>query len=106
MTTFNDREKAAEAKYAHDEENTFKIAVRRNKLLGLWVAEQLGKSGASAEDYAKEVIQSDFDQPGDDDVFAKVWADLQAAGSTLSEHQVRRQMDDLKILARQQITSE
>ncbi len=106
MTTFNDREKAAEAKYAHDEENSFKITVRRNKLLGLWVAEKIGKSGASAEDYAKEVVKSDFDEPGDNDVFQKVWADLQAAGSDLSEHQVRREMDDLMVTAREQILSE
>lgn len=106
MTSFKDREKAAEAKYVHDEENAFKINVRRNKLLGRWVAEQLGKSGASAEDYAKDVVQSDFDRPGDDDVFEKVWTDLQAAGSTLSEHQVRRQMDDLMATAREQIASE
>ena len=106
MTTFNDREKAAEAKYAHDEETTFKITVRRNKLLGLWVAEKLGKSGASADDYAKDVIQADFDEPGDEDVFRKIWGDLQAAGVELSEHQVRRQMEDLEVAAREQILSE
>jgi hypothetical protein len=106
MTSFKDREKAAEAKYVHDEENTFKITVRRNKLLGMWVAEQLGKSGASAEEYAKEVVQADFDRPGDEDVFEKVWGDLQAAGSTLSEHQVRRQMEDLMATAREQIAAQ
>ena len=76
MTTFDKREKSFEAKYAHDQEILFKIGARRNKLLGQWMAEQLGLDGADAEAYAKAVIASDFEKPGDEDVFEKVWAKL------------------------------
>ena len=72
MSNFDDREKAQEAKYAHDQEISFKANARRNKLLGLWVAEQLGLSGDAADAYAREVIESDFEEPGDEDVFRKV----------------------------------
>jgi hypothetical protein len=106
MTTFDDREKAAEAKYAHDEETDFKVKVRRNKLLGLWIGEKLGKSGSDLTDYAQDVIKSDFEAPGDEDVFQKVWADVQAAGVDVSEHQIRREMETLLATARQQIISE
>ena len=106
MSTFDDREKTYEAKYAHDQETNFKIQARRNKLLGEWAAEQLGLSGADAEAYAKQVIVADFDEPGDEDVFKKVWSDLQAKGVDISEHRVRKQMGDLLETARQQVTSE
>jgi hypothetical protein len=106
MTTFDKREKSFEAKYAHDQETVFKIGARRNKLLGLWMAEHLGLEGADADAYAKQVIASDFEKPGDEDVFEKVWSDVQGKGLDLSEAQVRQQMRSLLEVAREQITSE
>ncbi len=106
MTTFDKREKSFEAKYAHDQEILFKIGARRNKLLGQWMAEQLGLDGADAEAYAKAVIASDFEKPGDEDVFEKVWADVQSKGLSLTEAQVRQQMQDLLETARDQVTAE
>lgn len=105
MTTMKDREDGFERKFAMDEEQRFKAAARRNKLLGLWAAEKLGKSGADAEAYAKEVIVADFVEAGDDDVFRKVKADLEAAGANQSEHQIRRKMDELMAVAIEQIKS-
>ena len=95
MATFEEREKAHEAKWAQDQETTFKIGVRRNKLLGLWAAELMGVSGAAAETYAKEVVESDFREPGEEDVFEKVMADLKDKGVDVSEHRVRKEMSDL-----------
>jgi hypothetical protein len=106
MNTFNDREKTFEKKFAHDEETNFKITARRNKLLGLWVAEHLGLEGDEAEAYAKQVVRADFEEPGEEDVFRKVWGDLQAKELDLSEHRVRRQMADLMEEAREQIVNE
>ena len=93
MTTFDNRKDTAEKKFALDAELEFKAEARRNKLLGLWVAEQLGKSGEEAAAYAKTVIAADFQEAGDEDVFRKVRADLPAA---VSDHVIRRQMDELK----------
>tara|TARA_R110002167_G_scaffold67979_3_gene192021 strand:- start:159 stop:479 length:321 start_codon:yes stop_codon:yes gene_type:complete len=106
MSTFKDREKSYEAKYAHDQETNFKIHARRNKLLGEWVAGELGLTGADAEAYAKQVVVADFDEPGDEDVYRKVWGDLQAKGVDISEHRVRKQMSELLDTARRQVTSE
>lgn len=106
MNSFNDREKAFEAKYAHDQETNFKINARRNKLLGLWAAGEMGLTGDAADAYAKDVIKSDFEEAGDEDVFRKVWGDLQAKGADISEHRLRQRMADLLDEARQQITSE
>ncbi len=103
MTTFDKREDAFEKKFAHDEELQFKAAARRNKLLGLWVAEKLGLSGDKAEEYAKSVVIADLQEAGDQDVIAKVLADLKAAGIEQSEHQIRRTMDELMALAIEQI---
>lgn len=105
MANFDDREKAFESKYGRDQENEFKVVARRNKLLGLWVAEKLGKSGDAAADYAKEVVTADFEEVGHDDVVRKVMGDLSAAGIDLSEHLVRSEMDKLLHTARQQIES-
>ncbi len=80
MTTFDKREEGFEKKFAHDEELRFKATARRNKLLGLWAAEQLGKSGADADAYAKEVVVADFEEAGDDDVLRKVAGDLAGKG--------------------------
>jgi len=106
MTTFDEREKGFEAKYKHDQELQFKVGARRNKLLGLWAAELLGLSGDDATAYAREVIESDFDEPGDDDVLRKVHGDLSAKGVDKSEHQVRKHMDELMDVARRQIMEE
>ena len=106
MSTFDKREKSYEAKYAHDQETVFKINARRNKLLGEWIAEHLGLSGDEAAAYAKQVVVAEFEEAGDEDVFRKVWGDLQAKGIDLSEHRVRKQMSDLLETARQQVTSE
>jgi hypothetical protein len=95
MTTFNDREKGFENKFAHDEELRFKASARRNKLLGLWAAEKLGKVGADADAYAKTVVLADFEEVGDDDVLRKVKSDFEAANIDQSEHQIRFAMDEL-----------
>jgi hypothetical protein len=95
MTTFDRRQDAFEAKFARDEELKFKAEARRNKLLGLWAAEKLGKSGADADAYAKEVVATDFEEIGDEDVFRKIRGDFDAAGVEQSDHQIRRTMTDL-----------
>ena len=95
MSSFDKREDRFEKKFAHDEELRFKANARRNKLLGLWAAEKLGKAGADAEAYAKTVVMSDFEEAGDDDVFRKVRKDFAAGGVTQSDHQIRRTMDEL-----------
>ena len=91
MTTFDKREEGFEKQFAHDEELRFKAMARRNKMLGLWAAGVLGKSGADAEAYAKEVVLADFEEAGDNDVLGKVVKDLQPKGIT--EQQVRAQTD-------------
>jgi hypothetical protein len=103
MSTFDKREEGFEKKFAHDEELRFKATARRNKLLGLWVAEKLGKTGAEADAYAKAVVMSDFEEAGDDDVFRKVKADLDAANAGQSDHQIRRTMDELMATAIAQV---
>lgn len=100
MSTFDERENAFEAKFAHDEEMQFKATARRNKLLGLWAAELLGKSGDDAEDYAKEVIRSDFEEAGDDDVLRKVAGDL---GDKSDADAIRAKMTELMAEAKAQI---
>ena len=105
MTTFDKREEGFEKKFAHDEELRFKAMARRNKLLGMWAAEKLGLSGAEAEAYAKDVVMSDFEAPGDDDVFAKVRKDFDAKSVAQSDHQLRRTMDELLETAIAQIKS-
>ena len=106
MALFDDRKKGQEGKYAHDQETLFKAGVRRNKLLGLWLAEQMGKSGDDADAYAKGVIESDFDRPGDDDVLEKVMADVKAAGLDIDGHKMRARMDALMEEAIAQIQAE
>lgn len=103
MTSMKDREEGFERKFAHDEEQKFKALARRNRLLGLWAAEKLGKSGADAEAYAKDVVVADFVEAGDEDVFRKVKADLDAANTGLSEHQIRRKMEELMAVALEQL---
>ena len=103
MTTFDDREDKFEKKFAHDAELRFKAEARRNKLLGLWAAGLLGKSGDDAQAYAKEVIKADFEEAGDEDVFRKIRKDFDAARVEQSDHQIRRTMDELMTEAVRQI---
>ncbi|HYK79075.1 MAG TPA: DUF1476 domain-containing protein [Micropepsaceae bacterium] len=103
---FEKREKSFEAKWAHDEELRFKTYARRNKLLGLWAAAEMGIIGPAADAYAKEVIASDFERPGDEDVFEKVQRDFAGRGVAISDHLVRRKMEELLQVAKRQIESE
>ncbi len=103
MTTFDKRKEGFENKFAHDEELRFKATARRNKLLGLWAAEKLGKTGEEAESYAREVIRADMQEAGEEDVFRKVRGDFDAAGVDQSDHQIRRTMEELLIEAAAQI---
>ena len=103
MTTFDNRKDAAEKKYAHDAELEFKATARRNKLLGLWVAEKIGKTGADAEAYARSVVMADFEEAGDEDVFRKIRKDFDSAQVSESDHVIRRTMDELMAKAIEQI---
>ncbi len=103
MTTFDDRERAAEAKYAQDEQLKFKLMARRNKLLGLWAADLIGLAGADAEAYAKTVVLSDLEEVGDDDVFRKVRGDFDTAGVNRTDARIREQMAELLPVAREQL---
>ena len=94
-----------EKKFALDEELRFKATARRNKLLGQWAAEKLGKSGDEAEAYAKSIVMADFEEAGDDDVFRKVRKDFDGANVAQSDHQIRRTMDELMVTAIDQIKS-
>src|SRR3954469_23240133 len=95
MTTFDKRKDSFEKQFAHDEELKFKAEARRNKLLGLWAAEKLGKSGADADAYAKEVVAADFEEAGDADVLHKVLGDLTAKGTAATEAEIREKMSEL-----------
>ncbi|WP_346894700.1 DUF1476 domain-containing protein [uncultured Roseibium sp.] len=106
MSTFDKREEGFESKFAHDEELRFKASARRNKLLGLWAAEALGLEGDKAQEYAKEVVRADFEEPGDEDVFRKIRADFDAANVDQSDHQIRRTMDELMQKAVEQIRTQ
>jgi hypothetical protein len=106
MATFDDREKNFEQKYRHDKELEFKVNARRNKLLGLWVADQLGLPGDEREAYAKSVVMADFSRPGDSDVVDKVLADFKAKNLEMTEHRLRRYMDELLVTAKQQVMNE
>ena len=103
MTSMKDRENAFENKYAHDAEMQFKAEARRNKLLGLWAADLMGKSGDDAQAYATEVIKSDFQEAGDEDVYRKVKGDL---GDKVSEADLRAKMAELMISAKAQLIDE
>lgn len=103
MTTFDERKDAFEKKFAHDEELRFKATARRNKLLGLWAAEKLGKSGAEADAYAKEVVVADFEEAGDADVERKVKGDLMAGNVAVSDAELRAVMSELLLRAAEEI---
>lgn len=104
--SFQDREKAFEDKFKHDSELQFKVEVRRNKLLGLWVAELLGLKGEEADAYAREVVASDFEEAGDHDVVRKVLADFEARNVEMSEHRLRKKMEELVGVAKKQVMTE
>ncbi len=106
MATFDEREKAFEDKYKYDQELQFRVEVRRNKLLGLWVAELLGLEGVDAEAYAKEVVKADFEEPGVADVIRKIQGDAVPKNLDLSEHLIRKKMDEMTVIAKEQIMTE
>ncbi|GAA6165209.1 DUF1476 domain-containing protein [Pelagimonas sp. KU-00592-HH] len=103
MTTFDDRESAFENKFAHDEEMNFKAEARCNKLLGLWAAELLGKSGDEADEYAKTVVIADFEEAGHEDVVRKVVADLEGK---ITSDEIRSKRAELLVIAKEQIMQE
>jgi hypothetical protein len=103
VSSFDKREDSFEKKFAHDEELRFKATARRNKRLGLWAAEKLGKTGAEAEAYATAVINADMEEAGDEDVVRKLRKDFDAAGVAQSDHQIRRTMDEMLAVAAEEI---
>jgi len=103
MTTFDDRENAFENMFAHDEEMQFKAQARANKLLGLWAAELMGKTGEEAQAYAKEVIHADFEEAGHEDVFRKIAGDL---GAKADETTIRTKMVEFLAQAKEQLAKE
>jgi hypothetical protein len=104
MSGFDERKRGFEADFARDQDLSFRVTARRNRLLGLWAAERLGlAAGAAAEDYAKTVVAADFKAPGDDDVVEKVRCDLIAKGTKISAAEIRAELGRAVILARQQL---
>ena len=103
MSTFDDRENAFENKFAHDAEMQFKAEARRNKLVGLWAAGLLGKDGDAAEDYAKEVVKSDFEEAGHEDVYRKLFNDV---GHLSDEATIRSKMAEYMVEAKAQLMDE
>ncbi len=106
MASFEERGDAFEKKYAHDEQLKFKAEARRNKLLGLWAADKIGFTGEKAEEYAKEVIRADLEEPGDEDVFRKIRQDFDSHKVDQSDHQIRRTMEEKMVEAIEQIKQE
>jgi hypothetical protein len=106
MDSFDRRKEGFERKFAHDEELKFKAMARRNRLLGRWAAEKLGLTGAEAEAYARDVVNADFVTPGDEDVFSKLRQDFDAKKLAVSDHQIRRTMEELLAQAVEQIQAE
>jgi hypothetical protein len=103
MTSFDDRERAFDAKYARDEEMQFRILARRNRLLGEWAARLMGLNAAEAESYAKDVIRADFEEAGEEDVIRKVLGDLTSAGVDADEGKIREALGHKSVEARRQI---
>ena len=103
MTTFDDRERAFEAKCARDEEMQFRITARRNKLLGAWAARLMGLTEAEAEGYAREVVHADFEEAGDEDVIRKILGDLTSAGVECDEARIREALEHKTVEARRQL---
>ena len=106
MTTFDDRERHEETRFKHDQELAFKARNRGNRIFGLWVAERLGLSGDDAANYAKDVVMADFEAPGDDDILTKVKADLAGKSVEISEHLLKKHLQESRQIAAQQIKAE
>jgi len=106
MTTFDERKLAFENMYAHDEEMLFKAQARRDKMLGLWAAEEMGLTGAAAEAYANSVVSEDLRDAGDEIVYRKVSADLEAKGKGVPERALRRRMDKMMVEAKARLMTE
>ena len=106
MNDFNDRQRGREAKFAHDQDMDFKIMARRNKLLGLWAAELMGLTGSDADAYAKTVVMSDLEEPGDEDVFRKIRGDFDTKGVDRTDVRIREHMAELIPVAREQLENE
>ena len=106
MTDFHDRERAEEAKYAFDEETAFKIAARRNRMLGEWAAGVMGLTEEETAAYRKAVVQADFEEAGDEDVIRKLRGDLTAADANVTEAEIRAKLDEMAVEARRQFMSE
>lgn len=106
MTTFDDREKAFENKFKHDQDLMFRINARRAKLLGKWAAGLMGLTGDDAESYAKLIVSVDFDEPGTKDIIRRVLADLTARGVSITEHQVEQETSRLLDVAREQVMTD
>ncbi len=103
MTTFDDREKAFEAKFAHDEEMAFRVMARRNRLLGEWAAARMGLTPAETDSYYKSVVQADFEAGGDEDMIRKLIGDLTGAGVDTNDGEVRQAMAEFAVEARRQL---
>ena len=106
MTDFKDRQRGEEAKYAVDQDTAFRVAARRNRLLGQWAAEKMGLTAEETDAYAKSVIQADFEEAGDEDVIRKVLGDLTGAGCDIDEAAVRAALHDKSVEAKRQLMSE
>ncbi len=106
MPTFDERERHFETQYSRDQDLRFRVNARRNRLLGEWAAGQLGLSGEAVKDYARQVVESDFEKPGDDDVLQKVLGDLTAKGVDIDERRLRRRMEEMLETAKQQVMAE
>jgi hypothetical protein len=107
VTTFDEREKGFESKFAHDQETEFKAVARRNRMIGLWAAELMGLEGEHREDYARAIIRADVEQHGDDEVILrKLVEDLTAAKAAVSEGEIRRKMDELLAVAREEVKAQ
>jgi hypothetical protein len=102
MTSFDDRQRAFESKYARDQEMQFKVTARRNRLLGAWAAELMGLTDVEAEAYAKDVVRADFEEAGDEDVVRKLLGDLTSAGVEIDESRIRDALRDKQVEARRQ----
>lgn len=100
MTSFQDRERAEEAKFAMDEENLFRVHARRNRLLGQWAAQRMGLSDVESESYSKSVVQADFEEAGDEDIIRKVLGDLISAGADTTEAEIRAALHTYEAEAR------
>jgi len=106
MTDFKDRERAEEAKFAMDEETAFKVAARRNRLLGEWAADLMGLTEEEADAYKKAVVQADFEEAGDEDVIRKLLGDLTSAETDVTEADIRTKLDEMAVVAKRQLMSE